>query len=62
MDLKLTEHVKNTTFLLYKKNPGEISIFGTFLEKKINFGLYFAEIGRHFQVGRALLRHCDVTR
>ena len=35
-----------------------------FLAKKINFhnfGLYFAE-NWHFQVGHALLRHCDIIR
>ena len=42
------------------KTRGEIPIFGTLIrEKKINFGLYFAE-NRHFQVGHDLLRHCDV--
>ena len=40
MDLKLTEHVRNTISLLYKQNT-EIPIFGTFSER-INFGLYFA--------------------
>ena len=34
MDLKLTEHVKNAISLLYKQNPGEIPIFGTFLAKR----------------------------
>ena len=58
MDLKLTEHVRNTIFLLYKQNPGEIPIFGTILAEKINVGQYFAE-NRHFQVDHALLRHCD---
>ena len=44
------------------KKPGEIPIFGTFLaEKKINFGLYFAE-NRHFQVGHVLVRYCDIVR
>ena len=43
------------------KNPGEIPMFGFFFSKKINFGLYFAE-NQHFQVGHALLRHCDVIR
>ena len=54
------------------KKPSEILIFGTFQLKtkkqknkkqnktKINFGLYFPE-NRHFQVGHALLRHCDVV-
>ena len=41
------------------KQVGEILIFGTFLAKKINFGLYFAE-NRHFRVGHVLLRHCDI--
>ena len=30
MDLKLTEHIRNTVFLLYKEKPNEIPIFGTF--------------------------------
>ena len=38
MDLKLTEHVRNTISILYKqkkkKKTGEIPIFGTFLAKK----------------------------
>ena len=41
------------------KHRGKIPIFGTFLAKKINFVLYFAE-NQHFQVDHALLRHCDV--
>ena len=67
MDIKLTEHVRNTISLLYKQQqqqqqkPGENPLFGTFSAKKINFGLYFAE-NRHFQVGHDLLRHCDVIR
>ena len=34
MDLKLTEHVRNTISLLYKQKLGKILIFGTFLAKK----------------------------
>ena len=36
MDLKLTEHVRNTISLLHnnKKKTGKIPIFGTFLAKK----------------------------
>ena len=30
MDVKLTEHVRNTISLLYKQKPGEILIFGCF--------------------------------
>ena len=41
------------------KKLGEIPIFGTFLAKKFNFVLYFAE-NRLFLVGHVLLRHCDV--
>ena len=41
MDLKVTEHVRNTVFLLYSNNnnkkPGEIPTFGTFLAKKNQF-------------------------
>ena len=63
MDLKPTEHVRNTISLLYnlKKKPGEIAIFGSFLGEKFNFGLYFAE-NWHFQVGYVLFCHCDVIR
>ena len=42
------------------KKPGEIRYLQRFSEK-INFGLSFAE-NQHFQVGHALLRHCDVIR
>ena len=65
MDLKLTEHekmviVRNTISLFISKKAEETPIFGGFFgEKKINFGLYFAE-NRHFQVFHTLLRHCDV--
>ena len=60
MDLKLTEHVRNTISLLYRPNkkPGEIPIFETLFSEKINFDLYFDE-NRHFQVGHVILRHCD---
>ena len=47
-------------FFISKKS-GEIPIFGTFLAKKISFGLYFAE-NRHFQVGHTLLRNCEVIQ
>ena len=55
MDLKLTEHARNTVSLrlLYEQ---KIPIFGTFSKtQKMNFGLYFAE-NLHFQVGHVLLR------
>ena len=54
IDLKPTEHVRNTISLeLYKqgrKKKGEILIFGSFFSENFNFGLYFAE-NRHFQIG-----------
>ena len=44
MDLKLIEHVRNIISLLYEQNTGWNShIWNFFSEKKINFGLYFAE-------------------
>ena len=43
------------------KKPGEIPIFGTFLAKKFNFGLHFAE-NQHSQVHHVLLHHYDVIR
>ena len=62
MDLKLTEHVRNTISLLYKQISGwKYSDIWNFLAKKNNSGVYFAE-NRHFQVGHVLLRHCDVMR
>ena len=61
MDLKLTEHIRNTISLYKQKTGWNFDIWNFFLAKKINFGLYFAE-NRHFQVGHALLRHCDIKR
>ena len=61
MDLKLTEHVRNTISLPYKQKTGWNSDIWNFFSEKINFGLYFTE-NRHFQVGHVLLRHCDVIR
>ena len=34
MDLKLTEHVRNTIPSFISEKPGEIQIFGSFLAKK----------------------------
>ena len=66
MDLKLTEHVRNTISLLYKqKSRVKIRYLELFLAKKNQFWprgpIYFAE-NLHFQVGHLLLRHCDVIR
>ena len=59
MNLKLKEHIRNTISLLYMQKIGWNSDILNFFSKKINFGLYFAE-NRHFQLGHALLRHCDI--
>ena len=56
MGLKLTEHVRNTISYLYKQKRVKFRYLELFSEKKIKFGLYFAE-NRH-----VLLRHCDVIR
>ena len=61
MDLKLTDHVRNTVSLLYKQKTGWNSDIWNFFSEKFIFGLYLAE-NRHFQVGHVLLRHCDVIR
>ena len=46
---------------MYKQKNGWNSDIWNFVKEKINFGLYFA-VNQHFQVGHALLRHCDVIR
>ena len=38
---KLGVYVKITVTYFYKPNPGKISIFVTFFDEKLNFGLYF---------------------
>ena len=63
MDLKRTDHLRNTISLLYYlkvKNRVKIRYLDFFSEK-IHFGLHFAE-NRQFQVGDVFLRHCDVLR
>ena len=41
------------------KKQGEILIFGDFLTKK-SILAYICTENQHFQVGRVLLRHCDI--
>ena len=59
--LKLTEHVRNTIFLLYKQKTGWNSDIWNFFWRKFKFALYFPE-NRLFQVGHVWKRHCDVIR
>ena len=61
MDLKLTEHVRNTIPLIYKQTIGWNTDIWNFFSKKINFSLNIAE-NRTFQVGHVLLRRFDVIR
>ena len=44
MDIKLTEHVRNTIYLLYKQKLGEMLILLTFLAKKSNLAFISLKI------------------
>ena len=61
MGLKLTEHVRNIIPIIYKQKTGWNTDIWNFLEKKINFSLYFAD-NQTFQVGHVLLHRFDVIR
>ena len=53
MDLKLTEHVRNTISLLYKQKQVKFRYL-QFFSEKFNFGLHFVE-NRHFHVGHVFI-------
>ena len=64
MDLKLTEHVRNTISLLYKQNTGRNSDIWNFLAKKSILAIlaYILLKIDIFRSAMFLLRHCDAIR
>ena len=63
MDLKLTEHIRNTIFSSLLGKTGEILIglFGIFLAKKKSV-LDYIPLKVNIFRSYVLLRHCDVIR
>ena len=65
MVLKLSGHVRNTIFLLYKQKTGWNSDIWNFSSEKFDFFFQFWSIFTEkplFESGRVWKRHCDVIR